>query len=66
MDREQILNMDSYILLSLINMKLRDEFPNIKDFCSEFNISEEDLNNKLRSIRYIYNEKNNQYVSIEA
>ncbi|MEA4826801.1 MAG: DUF4250 domain-containing protein [Clostridium sp.] len=66
MDREQILNMDSYILLSLINMKLRDEFPNIKDFCSEFNISEEDLNNKLRAIRYIYNEKNNQYVSIEA
>lgn len=66
MDREEILNMDSYMLLSLVNMKLRDEFPNIKDFCSEFNILEEDLNNKLKSIGYIYREKNNQYVSVEA
>lgn len=31
-DKDQIRNMNPYILLSLVNTKLRDEFENLKDF----------------------------------
>ncbi|WP_244835077.1 DUF4250 domain-containing protein [Clostridium sp. BJN0001] len=62
MDREKLLSMDPYMLLSLVNMKLRDEFINLKDLCSYYGIKNEDLKEKLKKVDYEYNEKNNQFV----
>jgi hypothetical protein len=63
MDREQILSMDAYMLLSLINMKLRDEFGSLDDFCKEYNVKEDDIKEKLKEIGYAYNEKTNQFIA---
>lgn len=66
MNREQLMVMDKNILLSLINMKLRDEFRSLEDLCKEYDIDEFDIENKLKSIGYKYNKNNNQFISVEV
>ncbi|WP_027632973.1 DUF4250 domain-containing protein [Clostridium hydrogeniformans] len=61
MDKERILSMDPYVLLSLINMKLRDEFVSLDDFCLFNNITDEDILEKLKKIGYFYDENTNQF-----
>lgn len=63
MDRENILAMDPYMLLSYINTKLRDEFESLKDLCSSFDVNEEEIEGKLRKIGYKYNDATNQFIS---
>lgn len=58
--------MDKNILLSLINMKLRDEFRSLEDLCKEYDIDEFDIENKLKSIGYKYNKNNNQFISVDV
>lgn len=58
--------MDKNILLSLINMKLRDEFRSLDDLCKEYDIDEFDIENKLKSIGYKYNKNTNQFISVEV
>ncbi len=66
MNREQLMAMDKNILLSLINMKLRDEFRSLEDLCKEYDIDEFDIENKLKSIGYKYNKNINQFISVEV
>ncbi len=61
LDKERILSMDPYVLLSLINMKLRDEFVSLDDFCLFNNITDEDILEKLKKIGYFYDENTNQF-----
>lgn len=61
MDKEQLLKMDSFMLLSIINMKLRDEFDSLNSLCEDYEISSFELENKLSSIGYKYNENTNQF-----
>lgn len=63
MDGETLLKMDSYMALSIINMKLRDEFHNLEDFSSYYNIKIEDLTTKFRNIDYVYDVNLNQFIS---
>lgn len=51
-----------YMLLSLINTKLRDEYPSLKTLCEEENLSLEEINSSLKSIDYVYDEKLNKFV----
>jgi hypothetical protein len=64
MDREQVLTMDAYILLSIINMKLRDQFSSLRYFCEDYDIDESLIKDRLKTIDYVYNEASNQFVSI--
>ncbi|TDT61158.1 DUF4250 domain-containing protein [Fonticella tunisiensis] len=66
MDRETILAMDSYILLSWLNMKLRDEFDSLELLCEEFGVDADDLVEKLHKIGYRYNRTTNQFISEDA
>lgn len=53
---------DSFMLLSFINMKLRDgEYDSLQDLCSSLDIDENDLLNKLKEAGFEYNEKLNQF-----
>ncbi|NLK63064.1 MAG: DUF4250 domain-containing protein [Fusobacteria bacterium] len=56
--------MDIHILISLINMKLRDEFNSISDLVSYYDISLDEFLIYLNENKYIYNEKNNSLVEI--
>ncbi len=61
MTNETINSMDPNILLSIINMKLRDQYSSLNLLCDDLELSEKDITNKLESIGYNYNESENQF-----
>jgi hypothetical protein len=64
MDRERILAMDPYMLLSWINMKLRDQFSSLDYLCEDFDVEKESIEEKLRGVGYSYNQERNQFVGV--
>ncbi|GKU25738.1 DUF4250 domain-containing protein [Clostridium folliculivorans] len=62
MDDEQIKSMDAFILLSIINMKLRDFYSNLEVLCEDMDISQNVLVDKLLSVGYEYQQENNQFI----
>lgn len=53
---------DPAILLSVVNTKLRDFYPNLKNMCDDLDLDENNLIEKLESIGYTYDEKLNRFV----
>lgn len=53
---------DPAMLLSYVNLKLRDFYGNLQDFCDDMDISEEEITEKLASIDYHYDKEKNQFV----
>lgn len=53
---------DPVMLLSYVNTQLRDFYPNLQEFCSSQQVSEEELKNRLASIDYAYDAAVNQFV----
>jgi hypothetical protein len=62
---EQLLNMDPYMLLSILNMKLRDKFDSLDTLCDDFDIEKQEVNRKLKEIGYKYNENINRFISVD-
>ncbi len=52
---------DPIMLLSFINMKLRDNYPSLEDLCKSLDLNEGELCAKLEAADYIYDEKINQF-----
>ena len=50
---------DPVILLSYINTKLRDYYPNLDALCEAMELDKQELTEKLASIRYYYDEERN-------
>lgn len=61
MTNEDMMNMDPIMLLSFVNTKLRDEYSSLNLLCSDLDLNEEDLKNKLLDVDYKYNEEINQF-----
>lgn len=57
-----MLPKDPVMLLSVVNMKLRDFYTNLEDLCRDYNITSEELCNKLKEIDYIYSKDQNQFI----
>lgn len=53
---------DPVMLLSFVNTQLRDKCVSLNDFCNEYNADENDIIDKLKSINYIYSEKENKFI----
>lgn len=49
------------MLLSFVNTKLRDEFDSLEAFCDSFDVSMDEIVEKLSSIDYHYNPELNQF-----
>ncbi|MDE6667610.1 MAG: DUF4250 domain-containing protein [Clostridia bacterium] len=49
-----ILPEDDFILLSLINTKLRDEYSSLEDLCEEEGVSMEEVCTRLEGLGYAY------------
>lgn len=64
MEKDDFIKMDSYMALSIINMKLRDEFSTLNDYCSYMDLELTEVNEKFRQIGYKYDEKSNQFIAI--
>lgn len=53
---------DPVMLLSFINLKLRDFYKNLEDCCDDLDISLSELTERLAGIGYHYDEERNQFV----
>lgn len=53
---------DPVILLSFVNMKLRDFYPDLEELCASEDIAREALEEKLSAIGYRYDPARNQFV----
>lgn len=56
-----VLNMDPNILLSIINLKLRDYYSNLDSLCEDMDLNKELLEKRLKEIDYIYDKDKNQF-----
>lgn len=53
---------DKIMLLSIINMKLRDSYSSLDALCDLEDISKSEIIEKLASINYHYDENLNQFI----
>ena len=53
---------DPVMLLSFINLKLRDYYPDLERLCEDLQLDRRELTDKLASIDYHYNPDKNQFV----
>ena len=53
---------DNYMLLSFINMKLRDFYDSLDSLCDDLDESKDDIINRLDSIGYIYDSNLNKFI----
>ena len=53
---------DPVMLLSFVNLKLRDFYSNLEAMCEDLDIDKDTLIQKLAAIDYHYNEERNQFV----
>ena len=60
MDRTMIPN-DPVMLLSFINMKLRDDYDSLDELCKSLDLDKDEIKEKLGSAGYIYNKQINQF-----
>lgn len=55
------LPQDGFMLLSVINMKLRDQYSSLEILCDDMNVDKADITERLGQIGYIYNEDLNSF-----
>lgn len=53
---------DPVMLLSVINMKLRDHYSNLDALCEDMDVAKEEIETKLSTIDYSYDADSNQFV----
>ena len=54
---------DPVMLLSFLNMQLRDHYPSLAEFAAASLADEEELKAKLKGIGYFYDEELNRFVA---
>ncbi|MBR0036547.1 MAG: DUF4250 domain-containing protein [Bacteroidales bacterium] len=52
---------DPYMLLSLVNTKLRDEYSSLDELCEDMDFDPDELVEKLRSAGFEYMPETNQF-----
>jgi hypothetical protein len=53
---------DPAMLLSFVNLKLRDYYSNLEVLCEDLDVEEQEIVSKLQGIDYHYDSKRNQFV----
>lgn len=53
---------DPVMLLSFVNLKLRDFYKNLDELCEDLDVDKQEIAEKLASIDYHYDEGKNQFV----
>lgn len=54
-------SMDVNMLFSITNMKLRDDFESLTEFCKYYNINQKEFESKLAEGGYNYSKENNKF-----
>lgn len=53
---------DPVMLVSYVNMKLRDFYKDLDTLCEDLDVDKGELEEKLKSIEYYYDKERNQFV----
>ncbi|MBP3602703.1 MAG: DUF4250 domain-containing protein [Lachnospiraceae bacterium] len=53
---------DPVMLLSFMNLKLRDFYTSFEALCEDLDIDKAEIEEKLKSIGYVYDNQRNQFV----
>lgn len=53
---------DSVMLLSYVNLKLRDYYSSLDDFCDSEDVEKQAVLDKLSGIGYVYSIEQNQFI----
>ncbi|MDE6203935.1 MAG: DUF4250 domain-containing protein [Lachnospiraceae bacterium] len=53
---------DPVMLLSFVNLKLRDFYSDLDAMCDDMDVSRTEIEEKLQSIGYSYDRERNQFV----
>ena len=53
---------DPVMLLSFINLKLRDFYPSLEALCEDLDVDGKEITDKLATIDYHYNTEKNQFI----
>lgn len=53
---------DPVMLMSVINLKLRDFYSNLDALCEDMNVDKGELSEKLSSVGFEYDEEHNQFI----
>ena len=61
-DNMNSLPKDPMMLMSVINMKLRDFYPSIEDLCEDMDIDRHDLESILNKTGFEYSKEQNRYM----
>lgn len=52
---------DANMLLSYVNLKLRDFYPDLDAMCDDLDENREEIEEKLKKIGYVYDSDRNQF-----
>lgn len=61
MSLEKFKTMDPFILLSAVNMQLRDEYSSLDELCRTHDIDKDELIEKLKAAGFEYVQELNQF-----
>lgn len=53
---------DPVMLLSFLNLKLRDYYKSLEDLCEDLDVDMNDIVSKLEAIDYHYDKDKNQFI----
>ena len=53
---------DPVMLLSFVNLKLRDYYGSLEALCDDLQVNQQELEEKLSAIDYHYSQEKNQFV----
>lgn len=55
---------DPIMLLSFVNLKLRDYYSSLEALCEDLDVVQEEITGKLSGIDYHYDQEKNQFVPV--
>ena len=56
-----MLPSDPIMLLSFVNMKLRDQYPSLDALCEDMDANENEIRRKLAEVGYEYDKETNRF-----
>lgn len=56
-----MLPKDPVMLLSYLNMQLRDHYPNLDELCGALDLEREVIVRKMKEIQCVYDQEQNQF-----
>lgn len=59
---KDMIPQDPVMLLSFVNLKLRDFYGSLEQLCDDLDVSEQEITEKLADIDYHYDREKNQFV----